>query len=150
MAGKAIFLTGLPGSGKSCYIDSLQTDAVIFDDYKAHAIDDNPSFDHGRRLKELLEVLRAGKSCIISDIDFCRTEAQREAESLLRAAVADVTIEWWCFENDPHRCEQNVLQRAKSYRRDVRAELTNIHQYSSVYAMPAGAKILQVWRPSET
>jgi len=149
MTAKAIFVTGLPGSGKSCLIGSLANDVVVFDDYKANAIDDNSSFDHGRRLPELIAALREGGTCVISDIDFCRPSSQAEAETHLRSVYADVDIEWWCFENDPRQCARNVKQRARSARRDLNADLAKLREYSPIYVIPARANILPVWRPPQ-
>lgn len=144
---QAIFLVGLPGAGKTRLISSFR-DAAIFDDYKANAVDDDPSFDHGRRLAELLGRLRDGTACVISDIDFCRREAQTEAVEYLRVAIPTVQIEWWCFENDPAQCARNVEFRATKESRDVQSDLAKIREYTDLYTIPANARILSVWRPT--
>jgi hypothetical protein len=99
-------------------------------------------------LPELIAALREGKTCAISDIDFCRPNAQEEARAHLRS-YADVAIEWWCFENDSQQCVRNVKQRARSARRDVNADLAKIVEYSPLYVIPAGAKVLPVWLPAK-
>ena len=148
MAGKAIFLAGLPGSGKSGYVEKLEGSVRVFDDYKEHAFNDCRSFDHGRRLQELLAALHAGETCVIADIDFCEKSAQVEAEMFLRKAIPGLSVEWRMFENDPDQCRSNVRVRAATSPRDLPSELRNIEKYSAQYSVPAGTTILPVRRSS--
>ena len=148
---KATFVIGLPGSGKSHFIKVLaeQTKAQLFDDYKANAIGDCSLFPFSRKYIELINFLREGRDCIISDIDFCREIAQREAQLCLEALVSDIEILWICFENNPSQCKQNVYLRATYTPRDVNSEINNIHRYSQEYHTPRGANIVPVWKKEE-
>jgi len=89
---RAIFIAGLPGSGKSYYARQLASEinAVLFDDFKAYAIGDCSHFPFARSFIGLINELRAGKDSIICDIDFCETESRDEAQLCVEQLVPDV------------------------------------------------------------
>ena len=70
--GKVILIAGLPGAGKTTYGKRLANEigARFFDDFKAKAFSNSPRFQHSRHYKELIQLLRKGKNCIATDIDF--------------------------------------------------------------------------------
>jgi predicted kinase len=72
--GKLIVVIGLPGSGKSHYVDRLLADGSvgwICHDFHADAYNDSKLVTDSRYLQELLEKLRTGHTCAIADIAFC-------------------------------------------------------------------------------
>jgi hypothetical protein len=143
---RAIFIVGLPGSGKTHHLQKLERefDALVFDDFKARALNDNPAFDHARRLPELVNGLRSGRVCIVADIDFCRKEARCEAKDYLEAAIPRIEIDWHFFANDLARCRQNVLKDKTSTKRNAAARLRQIERFSVLYQIPSNANVLQV------
>ena len=146
MTASVIFVVGLPGSGKTEFIRSMAHPKTEFDDYKAGAFNDDSAFTSARRYLELITTLREGRECVISDIDFCRSEARAEAECILRREVPGLHLQWICFENDPAQCVRNARARAESTRRNLEAELDNIRRYASQYVIPPHAQIFRVWR----
>ena len=128
---KIIIIAGLPGSGKTEYGKSLEQKGIWFvSDFKKDAIDDNPHFPNSRYYIELFNRLHKGITCAIADIDFCREEAQMEAEDCIRALVPNIKIEWQCFENNPEKCLENVRRRNSP---TVASEEEKIRRYSQNY-----------------
>ena len=153
MPGKVIFVVGLPGAGKSEFLKQLsqEFEAQVFDDFKAHAMSDNPAFDCAREFEPLKRALNAGELCIVADIDFCNESSRREASLLIEQYCRGTEIEWRYFANDPAACKNNVLRRAEEAPRNVTLELENVARYSEHYRIPPGGIIIPVWaeRPGE-
>ena len=141
--GKVIFVAGLPGCGKTTYVEKLAAEvgAEKFDDFKANAYNDSPAFQSARRFNELITRLVRGESCIVADIDFCRSDARIEAEQEIKGRIPKAKVEWHCFENDPFKCRRNVLQRNSN---SVQQELSNINRYSPVYVITSSATLIRV------
>jgi len=116
---------------------------LIFDDSKANARDNDPSFRNARSLDALLSALRNGSRCCVADIDFCGTEARREAETVLRQELPSLEVRWHFFANDPAACEANVRDRN---RESLQRELALIAKYSQAYRIPQNAVVLPVSR----
>jgi len=139
---RVLFVVGLPGSGKTTFIREFQTGGGrCFDDYKARARHDSSHFDQSQHFGELLSALRAGRECLVSDIDFCKADARQEATVLLRREIPDVEIQWRCYENAPDKCRKNVVARARpSLPNDLRA----IEKYAPIYTYPDGCQPIPV------
>ena len=90
----------------------------------------------------LLDALRAGKRCIVADIDFTRTEARADATRALGAMAPTLQPTWTFFANDPVQCRVNVLASA---RESNHIRLFEIDVRSPEYQIPAGAHVLPVW-----
>jgi hypothetical protein len=124
---------------------SLGDGLVGFDDFKKDAISNNRSFNYSRHFRALLDALREGRTCVLSDIDFCRNEARIEAERFIRRFDASVSIEWRFFACDIPRCKANVIARARVERqRNVVRELQNIDAFAASYEIPPGSFVLPV------
>ncbi|OFV96503.1 MAG: hypothetical protein A3H28_06205 [Acidobacteria bacterium RIFCSPLOWO2_02_FULL_61_28] len=143
MTGNVILVVGLPGCGKTTYVDKLTAEfgAQKFDDFKANAHYDSPTFQCARRFDELIIKLVRGETCIVADIDFCRNEARIEAEEEIKGRIPGVKVEWHYFENDPIRCRRNVIRRKSN---SVQQELLNIDRYSPGYDIPSPATLIRV------
>lgn len=147
MSKDVILLAGLPGSGKTTHLCQMRRDGwLVFDDYKAKALDDCSAFRKSRKFSALISALRDGLSCAVADIDFCRTESRQGAESVLLAEVPGVRVGWRFFENDPSACEANIRSR-KSPRLQI--DLEKLHEYYGFYCIPEGADVLPIGRNSQ-
>lgn len=144
---KAIFIVGLPGSGKTYYAHQFanEIDAALFDDFKANAINDSSHFPFAETYAELINELRSGKNSIVSDIDFCKAEARSEASHCIKRLIPDVDIEWIFFENDPEKCCENIIRRAKTEGRKQSGPLNALEKYSKFYLNPEGSTVISVW-----
>jgi predicted kinase len=139
---KVVFVVGLPGSGKSTYINShIIEDSIFIDDYKANANNHSSSFSDSIHYKELVDNLNAEIECFVIDIDFCDSLARAEAAQVLNSEIPGINIEWIFFENNPNRCRANVIKRNRvSLANDIAA----ITKYSSLYVIPSGVNQLPV------
>jgi hypothetical protein len=78
-----------------------------------------------------------GGVAMISDVDFCRIPARRDAERWLRLLAPGVDVQWVFFRNDPARCRRNILRRDASARREA---LHRIEDYAAMYRPPHPAR----------
>lgn len=144
---KAIFVAGFPGSGKTFYVNELAKSigAILFDDFKGRAINNCSSFPFARHFVDLINCLRSGKNCIISDIDFCYTEARQEAETFISELVPEASREWVFFEKNPDQCKINIEVRARNNSRDKESENEKLARYFPKYEIPEGATVIPVY-----
>lgn len=144
----AIFIVGLPGSGKTHYANELSKElsAELFDDFKNNAVKNCQLFPFARKFVDLVIQLRNNSVCIICDIDFCDSDSREDAQTCLQELVSDLEVEWQYFENNPEQCKQNIVQRSQKENREVDKELDNLRRYAEKYQIPENTKILQVWR----
>jgi hypothetical protein len=146
MESEVVLLVGLPGSGKTTYLSQMLQDGwLIFDDFKALAINDCSKFRSSQGFPKLIRALRDGRRCVVADINFCKTESREEAERDLLAEVPSVSISRRFFENDPFACEANLINRN---RQSLQNELRDLQAYSPFYYIPEGSVVLPVWRKS--
>jgi hypothetical protein len=147
MNEQLILIAGLPGSGKTTYLCRMLRDGwLVFDDYKAEALEDCSKFGSSRKLLPLISALRASLRCAVADIDFCRTESRHEAEDALREQVPGVSLCWHFFENDPLACEANIRRRNRDC---LQRELGFLQELSPGYLIPDGAVVFAVRRNTD-
>ncbi|HEV8717826.1 MAG TPA: hypothetical protein VGX03_34010 [Candidatus Binatia bacterium] len=140
-----ILLGGLPGSGKTPHLDQLvQAGWERFDDFQANAYDNSPRFSKARRYAELVQALRCGKKCAVSDIRFVCADYRAEAQRSLQEDVGELGIEWRVFANDPLQCEQNI--RGAVGQRQVAPRLAALKEFSRKYSLPLGVDPMAVLR----
>lgn len=152
---KVIFITGLPGSGKTTYLKNYMAefgDALICDDYYTSATTDRPrkyvGFKGSAYYEDVRAALESGRDVVMADIVFCEDELGREAREGLQALIAeldiDVDIDYRYFENDAEACIANILRRDRSKR--VESELKFVAEHRDSYSIPENATILPVYR----
>jgi|ERR1035438_8504276 hypothetical protein len=138
-------LIGLPGSGKTTYLDrELPTHLrdCCFDNFHECSLDNTGTFIRSRSYEKLKVLLRDGMNCLISDIEYCRTERLLDAEENLRALAQElgigIRIVRRHFENDPNACRHNIVHRySQDSRRDYIQELKKVDELSRVYECPS-------------
>jgi hypothetical protein len=138
---------GLPGSGKTRYLDSLVRDGVVAneharDDYHAHAPDMRP--ESSLHFAELVSALTAGETCVIADVSFCYDDQLETVLAALRAQIPDLAVQHVYFANDPKSCAENV--ESDTTRNDRDARRAKIADLSQRYTPPAGAR--HIFTPS--
>ena len=141
---KLIIVIGLPGSGKSYYIKKLLGDKKIepeyvYDDFHANAHNDSSKVTASRYFHSLIEGLKNGKNCLVSDIAFCKNERM---EALKNTIVEPCEIELHCFENNPTQCKKNIAIRA---RESANTEMSLVNSLTCEYQIPEGAKLIPVY-----
>ena len=141
-----MLVAGLPGSGKStwCRGVAARTGAVLIDDFKSDAPD--LVFRNALKLPRLARAVAAGRSCIVADIDFTRTDARTDAVGWLASQFPHIEPLWVFFTNDPERCRANVLADTS---RNTPARLREIESRAQIYKIPSNARVLPVWAPRE-
>lgn len=145
MSAEIILIAGLPGSGKTTYINAREQEGwSIFDDFKANANNDSSAFRHSRNYEALVTALREGQKCLVTDIDFCKANSRREAEAALRTQIPDLMLSWLFFENDFHACKANITRRAGP---SIEDNLRALREYCALYQTPIGGQVIPVWKP---
>jgi hypothetical protein len=135
-------VAGLPGCGKTTYLEELRRDGwLAFDDFKAGAIDNSPSFHKSRKFGTLLASVREGHKCAVADIDFCKSESREEGENVLGAVVSDLKLRWCFFAHDERACEENIRRRNRD---SLAVDLKELRRYSGLYSIPEGADVRPV------
>ncbi|MBI4458784.1 MAG: AAA family ATPase [Acidobacteria bacterium] len=142
MNEQLLLVTGLPGCGKTAYLEQLaRVGWRVFDDFKDHARNNSPRFRDSRHYETLLAALGEGRRCVVADIDFCDHERRKEAEVVLRQDSLTVRFGWLFFENSFERCEANIRQRNRP---SLNEDLRKLQEYSKVYSIPYGSQVLPV------
>jgi len=74
-----LVIAGLPGCGKTTYLDQLLKESWrTFDDFKANAYQNSPQFQKSRKYAALQAAIRDNSRCAVADIDFCKPESRAE------------------------------------------------------------------------
>ncbi|CAN5748172.1 hypothetical protein BH11PAT2_BH11PAT2_01380 [soil metagenome] len=153
---KVIFITGMPGSGKTTYLNNHTaefSDALICDDYYKSALDaDRPrkfvGFKGSAYYEDVKEALANGRDVVMADIVFYEDELGREAREGLEALIAElgtrVDIDYRYFENDAEACIANIVRRDRPER--VESELKFVTENRDSYRIPKNATVLPVYR----
>ena len=137
----------MPGSGKTTYANLLKQEGwALYDDFQARAARDSADFRSSRYYAALLDHIRAGRRCIVSDIRVIYEKYRIGALAALRQDVGDVPTELHLFENNPDRCAENV--RDANDGRGAKPRLQAIAFWSKYYSAPNHAVLHQVWRPA--
>jgi hypothetical protein len=138
-----VAIAGLPGSGKSYYIDSLSVPGHVAHDFMAGA--SGARLADSRHLVPLTRALNAGLDSLACDINFCLAPRRAELQAVIRELAPGARVEWRYFENAPDLCLANVRRRVRIR---VSREEELIRKLSAQYAVPDGAATLPVWRPT--
>ena len=144
MKPKLIIVIGMPGSGKTTYLERLLQNKTItefYDDYQGHTYDGQLDPRLSKYYTPLLTRLKRGKTLAVSDIRYClHEELNRFVQAILEVAP-ETLLEFCYFENDPQSCKKNVKKRARTDR--VERELRLIDEYAPRYTIPA-VQVLKV------
>lgn len=139
---KLIVVIGLPGSGKTHYLESLKNQKKIsgyYDDYqkKAYGKDHDPRLS--RHYGPLMSKLKTNKTFAISDILYCR---KKDLDALLLSVLAvlpETQIELHYFENEAKKVVTNIKARAREHY--MEKELNFVKENSPKYVIPKIKKL---------
>jgi hypothetical protein len=94
-------LIGLPGSGKSTYIEAQDKDTCVIDDFLHKTIGNEYGRpDRASKLPILEDALLSGKEIVMADIQFCDDTVLTATENVIRGILRDALIVRRYYEND--------------------------------------------------
>jgi predicted kinase len=137
--GRLLVVVGLPGAGKSWLIDNRLRQTITglcIHDFHGDAINNSSAVKNSRHYVPLVKSLRAGRDCIIADIEFCRPTRRDAAVDTLRREFPSLIIEYHCVRNQPDRCIRNIIARGRQSESEERRKVGDL---SREYVLPMGA-----------
>ena len=137
-----IIVIGLPGSGKTHYLEELKAQKKIvayYDDYqkKSYGHDSNPMLS--RHYGPLLSRLKRGQSMAISDIVYTREDDLDAVVLSVLHALPEIAVELHYFENNPGKAISNITERARA--NYMEKELAFVKENSPNYVVPEIKKL---------
>lgn len=137
-------VVGLPGSGKSTFVEKMKLEGAGFcvHDFHADAYMNSPQVEHSRHYPDLVRNLHCGVDCVIADIAFCDPARRVSLEQTLQGEIPNLRITWTYFENAPEKCARNIKRRARS---SLAADMDALWKHSAVYRIPHGVSIIPVY-----
>jgi hypothetical protein len=147
---KLIIIIGLPGSGKTHYLNELKQRheiAGFYDDYQYRAYGKYYDPRLSRHYGPLLSKLNGGRDMAISDIIYTRQKDLTAVVKSVLAVLPETHIELHYFENSPRKTAANARNRARE--KTLERELAFIKNYSPRYKV-ALIKKLPVYSPPKT
>lgn len=136
--GHLIVVVGLPGSGKTTYMQSLQVSNpayVLFDDYQGKAYNSDPDPRLSEHFGHLVSVLKQGQTAVVSDVRYCDSGERNAFLGAILNAAPNVALSFTYFQNNPDLCKANIQARGREDR--VRDELVLVDELTRLYAVPS-------------
>lgn len=138
---KLIAVAGLPGSGKSTYVERIakQNGVRSISDITQNCWLNWP---------HLTSSLRTGFDCIIDSATFTAPQGRKDLEDRLKKDGVEVDIEWRFFENNPTACLTNILRDGiLKPEREFHVRLQRLFEREPYYVIPDGATVIPVYNP---
>jgi hypothetical protein len=152
---EVIFLVGMPGSGKTIYLNTViarefkSGKLKIFDDYHADAKGGSDKFVDSKHYEDLERRIKKGKDSLISDIVYCDPVKLKNVANQIRSIAASfkckVSIEFRYFKNDPEQCKRNVLNRTDRTPDQKDREKRLIDHFTTIYKIPSDITPIDVF-----
>lgn len=141
--GNLIIIVGLPGSGKSRYIEKETARiraaglllGLVSHDYMACSMGNDPHPSKSANLADLRKDLADGKTCIIADIAFTEPRTRDALVATLKS-VPSLTIDWIYFANDLEQCLRNIGYVNATYHRSDSTRVAAARRFSPLYKIP--------------
>ncbi|MGE5299224.1 MAG: AAA family ATPase [Acidobacteriota bacterium] len=138
MSGRLVIVAGLPGAGKSTYLEHYvqgHPHAIVYDDYRGAVLGKVNDPRLNKHYSELLLNLEQGREVLVSDIMFCIPKYRNELIAAVTGVLPAISIDYVFFANKTEICKQNVIKRNRS-EETVRRELDLIDEITSQYSTP--------------
>lgn len=140
-----ILIAGMPGAGKSTFMDrNLDWIDVFFDDFKNGALFDDSHFLFSKDYPKLGALLLEGKQVALADVDFCDRGSLKQAEEVLNEFAErhdfDINFQFIFFKDHPKKCKKNIRERSNN---SLQNELEKVDHYTG-YEIPAQAEVLEI------
>lgn len=132
-----IIIVGMPGSGKSTFIENLckqNPSLSAYDDFQGQAFNDDSDPRLSKHFGPLVADLKSKKTVVVSDVRYCIPAELNAFLSAILGVEPNVILSFKYFENKPEICKQNVIARNRESRVD--AELELIDKLSAHYKIP--------------
>jgi hypothetical protein len=141
---------GLPGSGKSWYLERYRRTHSVFDDFMKHSIRDRCEFAFSRHYPTIANALKCSQPCVIADVRLCHQMFRGEVKDVLRELLGYISITWHCFDcrtaESVDICRDNVRYRAETTGRPPEHALKTIDELAPHYSIADSAIVYQVIR----
>lgn len=139
-------VVALPGSGVAATLRELRDGhtGLTIVDFHRNAHGGSGAVNHSRHFRALVEALRAGHHCVITDSEFCDPVRRRLLEHTIRGVLPAGKIQWIYFENAPEKCERNIRQRDDA---GVEHDLRMLSEIAPRYLIPDNITTLSVSQP---
>ena len=98
-------IIGLPGSGKTTFVENLG---------KVHFIDDWGDWKKEAQWNALRSIKEVSDLVYIASLDFCIKEQLEVFQNQILQEFTNVNFEYTYFENSPHKCARNIISRSES------------------------------------
>lgn len=103
---------------------------------------------HPKGIREIIDYLEYGKDCTVEEIAYLLEANRIQVVNDILLKVPDAVIEWHCFENDFESANWNVRNRKN--KKDVHGHIGINERYHRVYTYPEGARIMPIFKISNT
>ncbi len=144
MNGRLVIVAGLPGSGKTTYLEKIKSrkNTAVYDDYRGHLLGRPNVPQFNEYFVPVLSGLQEGKEVWVCDIMFCISRYRNEFLMAIVQSFRDVQVDYVFFENNPAVCKQRVKTRNRSAE-VVDRELKLIDEITEQYSV-VGVNIVGV------
>jgi GTPase SAR1 family protein len=139
-------VVGLPGSGKSHYINRLIESHVVqkertCGDYFLNCRDNILEVTRSPFFEPMINYLRRDLDCTVADISFCECYILKMFRAIVLSVIPTVIIREIYFANSPLACRRNLRHSPNEHNR-----LQEINRLSEHYAVPPGCTAIEVFQ----
>lgn len=146
-------VVGLPGSGKTTYIDRLIAEGELdgyCDDYQyspdrrhSSSVSEQDARYFEKQDNQLFEAIAQGRRWAVADTRYCDPANRSRLEDIVCSRFADLVLKYVYFENKPGKASHNAIIRGKGI---AFHQLNLIRYYTELYEIPPDAPVLKIYK----